>query len=783
MVDYSVVGKSVGRSDAYDKVTGRGQYVDDLKLPGMLYGRILRSPHAHARIRNIDISKASKLLGVKAVITGKDILPRKFGALPRFADQYPICIDKVHYVGDEVAAVAAVDLDTAEEALSLIDIEYEVLPAVFDPLEAMKPGAPLVHDDNESNVTKGYLREFGNIEEGFREADYIREDTFRTQMVAHAPLEPHGALANYDVATGEITLWAPKQFPFFNRRVIAHLLGIDESKVRIIVPYVGGGFGGKGEVQICDFCAAFLSMKTGRPVKIIYTREESLTCTRGRHPMIITLKTGVKKDGTIMAQHYKVIADGGAYYSTGPLAITLSGYFAMLPFRVPNMLFDGYHVYTNKQAAGPLRGHGGVQVRFAAESQFDMIAEDLGLDPAEFRLKNVIKANEPHPAGLTIRSCGLYESIQEATKAIGWGKRMDYQDSGTGMGIACSGYVSGINMMSHVGAGAIIHLHRNGAATLLVGACDLGQGSSSVLAQIAAEGLGMRYEDIRVTSADTELTPMDPGTFGSGVTMRAGNAVKMAAEAIKEKLLSAVAPKIGVEKEELLIRAEGLYKRTNLKQPLISLKEAIKIYQYQDLPMPIVGSGFYHQPVKESTTLLSQEGDISSAYSFGSQVAVVQVDRETGDIQLNEVISAHDSGFIINPLAAEGQFDGSIVFGIGQALYEEFFWDQERGMILNPSFLDYKVPTAMEFPKMSMIEIQTFEPEGPYGAKEAGEGTQVFTLPAISNAIYNAIGVRFKDLPITPEKVLAALVQQENVEEKKKYKEVRKKKHKEVKVE
>lgn len=759
MATYSVIGKPTPRIDSYDKVTGRAQYTADLKLPGMLFGKILRSPYAHARIRNIDISRAVKLPGVKAVVTGKDILPRKYGAVPFAADQYGLCIDKVRYVGDEVAAVAAVDPDTAAEALDLIEVEYEVLPAVFDPLEAMQPGAPLIHEEIDSNVSAKYIKEFGDIAAGWRECDYVREDTFKTQGVGHAPLEPHAALASYDT-NGKLTIWACKQVPFFIRRTLARTLGLDESKVRFIVPAVGGGFGGKVEMLAVDFCAALLSMRTGRPVKIVYTREESLTCTRGRHPMIVTIKTGVKKDGTLIAQHYKVIADGGAYNSTAPLVITLSGYFAMLPYRVPNLVFEGYHVYTNKQANGPMRGHGIPQIRFASESQLDMIAADLGLDPVEIRLKNALHAGEPHPAKLTIRSCGFSESITKAAGAVDWSRRESYQGSGQGVGIGCSAFACGVNNMSHIGSGAIIEVHRDGAVTLLTGACDIGQGSDSVLAQIAAEELGVCLEDIRVTSADTELTPLDPGTFGSGVTFRAGNAVRLAARSVKQKLLEVVAAKFQVRPEDLEARERRIYLRDDPEKG-VSFAEAIKIYQYEDKPMPLIGRGFYHAPAKEPTSLLKEDGDISPAYSFGSQAAEVTVDKETGKVKVLKVITAHDSGFVINPLATEGQLDGAIACGLGQVFYEDFCWDKQTGQILNPTFLDYKIPTACEVPEMGMVHIETRDPEGPYGAKESGEGAQVFTAPAIANAIYNATGVRIKELPISPEKVLAALGNQE----------------------
>lgn len=757
--EYSVVGKPVPRIDAAEKVTGRAQYTADLKLPQMLYGKILRSPHAHARIKHIDASRALRLAGVKAVITGQDVPRRKYGAVPFAADENILCIDKVRYVGDEVAAVAATDPETAQEALELIEVEYEPLTPVFDPVEAMQPGAPLVHDGVENNISARYIKKYGDLEAGFAEADHIREDTFSTQKQGHAPLEPHAVIASFD-PTGKLTIWACKQAPFPMRRTLAVALGLDESKVRFITPYIGGGFGGKAELLRLDACAALLSMKSGRPVKIVYTREESLTCTRARYPMIATLKTGVKKDGTITAQHCKVVVDGGAYNSTAPLVVTLAGYFAMLPYLIRNMFFEGYHVYTNKMVSGPMRGHGAPEMRFAVESQIDMLAEDLGLDPLEIRLRNAVHAYEDHPLKVTLRSCGLSESMKKAAEAIGWGERQRLQGSGRGLGLASSGFISGVSNMSHIGAGAVIQIHRDGAVTLLTGACDIGQGSNTVLAQIAAEELGVRFEDIRVTSADTELTPLDPGSFGSGVTLRAGNAVRAAALSVKNKLFAAVAPKLGVRPEELEARDRRIFVRNNPEKG-IDFLEAIKLYQYDDQPMPLVGRGFYHPPAKEPTTLLKEDGDIAPAYSFGTQGVEVEVDRETGMVKVTRVVTAHDSGFVINPVATEGQLEGSVVCAMGQTFYEDFCWDLETGKVLNSSLMDYKIPTAAEAPRMETVFVDVSDPEGPYGAKESGEGTQVFTAPAIANAIYNAVGVRIKELPITPEKILAALGSQE----------------------
>ncbi len=757
---YSVVGTSTPRIDGIEMVMGRAQFTADLKLPHMLSGKLLRSPYPHALIKSIDIARALKVPGVKAIITGKDVPSRKYGAVPFAGDETAVCIDKVRYVGDEVAAVAAISPDIAEEALELIVVEYEPLDAVFDPLEAIKPGAPWIHTDIQNNISAQYVKKYGDVEAGFAAADHVREDSFYTQKQAHAPLETHAAIASYD-PTGKLTIWACKQAPFAMRRTLAVAIGIDESKIRFITPHIGGGFGGKAELLRLDVCAALLAIKTGRPVKIVYDREESITCTRARYPMMTTIKTGVRKDGSIIAQHCRIYADGGAYNSTAPLVLTLAGYFAMLPYKIPHMFFEGYHVYTNKTVSGPMRGHGAPEVRFAVESQVDMIAADLGIDPLDMRLQNAVHVNEDHPLGVTLRSCGLAESMTKAAEAIGWKNRSAYQGTGRGLGLGSSGFVSGVSNMSHTGSAAIIQIHRDGSITLLTGACDIGQGSNTVLAQIAAEALGVGFQDVRITSADTELTPLDGGTFGSGVTLRAGNAIRAAAESAKKKLFAVVALKLGVRAEELAARDHRIFVRDNPAQGL-AFREALKIYQYHDEPFPLVGRGFYLPPVKEPTTLLSEGGDMSPAYSFGTQAVDVEVDKETGKVIVNKVVTAHDSGVIINPMATEGQVDGSVVCAMGHTFYENFCMEPETGRSLNPTFMDYKIPTALEVPEMESIFLDIVDPEGPYGAKECGEGTQVFTAPALANAIYNAVGVRIKELPITPEKILAALEAQES---------------------
>lgn len=748
-----VVGKREPMLDAMEKATGRARFTDDLALPGMLHGKILRSPLAHAKVLNVDLSEALKVKGVRGAISGKDIPKKMYGIVPMAKDEYALAIDKVRYIGDDVAAVVATSIEAAEEAISKIRVDYQELPAVFDPLEAMKPGAPIIHDEVPNNVSATIRKEFGNVERAFSQSDSLFEDTFESQAVNHCPLEPQAALAMVD-HYGKVTLWSSTQIPFFLRRNLANTLDIPESLVRVIKPKVGGGFGQKIDLYAKDFCAAFFAMKMKRPVKFVYEREEVFISTRQRHPMQIQLKTGMKKDGTILGQQFKAIADGGAYNSTAPLMITVACYFIMLPYRLENLIYEGYHVYTNKPVGGAMRGHGIPQVRFAVETQLDTIAEKMGIDPLELRLKNALHANEPHPGKLLVQSCGFSDTLKKAAEEIGWKEKRGKLPFGRGIGLAGASFPSGANNMSHISSGAIVKIERDGAVTLLTGAADIGQGAETVISQIAAEELGVSLEDIRITAADTELTPLDPGTFGSGVTLRAGNAAKMAAHAAKEKLFEAVAEKMEVSSEDLEARNHRIYVKGSPDKGM-DLEEAIKVYQYSDRPMPIIGRGSYLPPGKEPTTLLKEDGNFSPAYSFMTQAAEVEVDTRTGKAKVLKMVTSHDCGRAINPMLVEGQLEGSVVGGMGQALYEEVIID--KGQVLNPSFLDYGIPTVMEVPSVTSIEVETNDPEGPFGAKESGEGTQCSPAPAIINAIYDAIGVRFKSLPVNPEKILEAL--------------------------
>jgi len=752
--ELNVVGTRVPMLDAALKAKGAALFTDDLVLPGMLFGKILRSHLPHARILHIDTSKAEKLPGVKGVVTGRDIPDRQYGIVPMAKDEYALAKDKVRYIGDDVAAVCAIDPEIAEEAIELIDVDYEELPAVYDPMESIKEGAPVIHEGVANNTSFGINKEFGDVTRAFAESDAVFEDRFYSQAVNHAPLEPHAALAQFDPLNGQLTLWSSTQIPFFLRRNLSNTLQIPESKVRVIKPKVGGGFGQKIDMFAKDFCAAWFAIQLGKPVKFVYDREEVFISTRQRHPMYITVKTGVKKDGTIMGQKFQAHADGGAYNSTAPTMIALSCFFLMIPYHVPNLIYEGYHIYTNKPVGGAMRGHGIPQARFAVERQLDMIADRIGVDPAEIRLKNSIHAGEPHSAGFVINTCGFSESVTKAAEAIGWQEKRGKLPLGRGVGLAGASFPSGVSNMSHISSGAVVQLGRDGAVNVLSGAADIGQGAETVISQIVAEELGVSIEDIRITAADTGITPLDPGTFGSGVTVRAGNAARLAAIAARNKLFEFLAGKLEANLSDLAARDRKIFVKGSPEQGM-TFSAALKAYQYADLPMPIVGRGSWMAPASEPTTLFNEDGNFAPNYSFMTQAAEVEVDLLTGRVKLVKMVTAHDCGTPINPMLVEGQLEGSVVGGMGQALYEDVI--VENGQVMNPSFLDYGFPTFLEMPEIEAIEVETDDPIGPFGAKEAGEGTQLSPAPAIVNAVYDAIGVDFMELPLTPEKILDAI--------------------------
>ena len=750
MKSFSIIGEDIPRNDGEAKATGAAVYADDIKLPGMLHGALLRSPLPHARIVRIDVRKAAALPGVKCVITGEDTPKIRYGnwrLFPNTQDEYPLAVDKVRFIGDEVAAVAAVDKETAREALERIEVEYEELPATFDVKTSLKKGAPILHEETPSNVSVDRKIQYGDIKKGFQESDYIREDTFTVHAVSHAYLEPCSCMAQADL-DGRITLWTSTQTPYIVQCLLASTMGLRENDIRVIVPYVGGGFGGKMELRPWEFCSAFMARKTGRPVKFTLTREEELATGRRRHPMTLKSRVGFKKDGTLVAKDLKITLDGGAYNAMGPTATFLCGNFGAMLYRYPNYRFMGQHVYTNKPPASAMRGFGAPQSLFAAESQMNIVAEELGIDPIELRIKNAQVTGDEIPDVATISSCGFIESLKEVAKMSHWKRKRKGMKPGRGVGVGCYSFISGgvFNWFNtqYPFSAAEVRAYEDGTVHLLTMATDIGQGSSTAMKMILAEELGLRMEDIRITSADTAMTPQaDLGSWGSRVTLMNGNAVLDAARKIKKEIFGAVSARQKLNVIYDFECKDGMVFPKGRPDRGMSFGEAVGLVQKANRGEPLVARGSYTPRGK---------GLVTPAFSFGAQVAEVDVDQETGLVQVQKMWTAHDCGTVINHMAVEGQLEGSIHMGLGYALSEQFV--MEEGKTLNTTFLDYKMPNAMDMPPGESVTIETYEEEGPMGAKEAGEGLVSPTAPAIADAVFHATGYRCKDLPITPEKIL-----------------------------
>ncbi len=758
MPEYSVIGQRLPRVDSMAKATGQARFTGDMALPGMLCGRILRSPYPHARILHIDPSRAQRLPGVRVVVTGKDTLGIKYCSIPvpDLYDEMALPTDTVRFMGEPVAAVAAIDEDRAEEALDLIRVEYEPLPAVFDPVEAMKAGAPQIHSVDQ-NIAFTVRHSVGDVEEGFRQSDYVREDTFTTQCVVHCALETHTSMASFE-GSGKLTVWASSQSIFSLRDDLSLTLGVRLGDIRVIRPCVGGGFGGKIHMTGVEFCAALLSMKTSRPVKMAHSREEEFMAARCRHPMSLRIKTGVKRDGALMAKQVTNIADNGAYNSHGVVIIGRAGAQMSCLYRVPHFKYEGYLVYTNNEPGTAFRGFGHLQGRYADDCQMDLIAQDLGIDPVELRLQNAVQPGDVTPHLWKITSCALSECIEKASDRAGWKQRRKGLPPGRGLGMAGGSYVAG-QRLRHGVSGAFASLHEDGSVTLLTGASDVGQGSDTLLSQIAAEELGVAFDDIKITSGDTAVTPVDPGAFASRTTIAAGNAVRLAAADAKRQLLEKVAEKLDANPADLEIKDRRIYVRGSPERGL-GFADAVRSILYAFGGNAILGRGEFDAKTEpqDKDYLRHGAGHLSPAYSFGAQVIEVNVDRETGQVEPLRATVAQDCGFAINPLSLEGQVESCVAQAIGQALTEELV--RKDGVVLDPSFLDYKLPTALEMPVVDTILVEPIEPVGPFGAKGMGEGTVVPTSPAIANAVQDALGIRLKSLPMTPERILKALEDQ-----------------------
>lgn len=760
-----VIGKPHRKVDAHNKVAGQLRFADDLKLPRMAHMKLLRSPHAHARIRSIDVRKALALEGVFGVLTGTD-MPTTFGILPVSQDEHALCVDLVRFVGDPVAAVAAVDEDTAWAACRLIEVEYEELQTVGSIEEAAGTNEPRIHDYGVyGNVHKTVHLEFGDLDGGFAEADHVREDTFFFEGNTHLPMEQHATIAHFD-ADSKLTIWSSTQTPHYLHRALAKVLApLPAFRIRVIAVPNGGGFGGKSDPFNHEIAAAKMSMTIGRPVKICLTREEVFFCHRGRHPVLMHSKIGVTKTGEITALDFQSHLDGGAYGSYGVASTFYTGALQTVTYKVKNYHFRGARMFTNKAPCGPKRGHGTPQPRFALEVQLDKVAVDLGLDPATLRLQNLAPANSLTANFLRIGSMGLGACIQKVVEGSGWKERRNKLPEGRGLGLACSSYLSGAglpiywNGMPH--SGVQLKLDRSGLVTVFCGSTDIGQGSDSILAYIVAEVLGLAPLDIRIVTADTDLTPVDLGSYSSRVTVMTGNAALEAAERARDIVARGAAEKLAVPASQLVF-ADGHVFPAETPERALTFAEAIVEAESRFGTIGTVGS---YKPPKSAARFKGGGVGPSPSYSYSAAVVEVEVDKETGIYKVEKIWVAHDVGRALNPALAIGQVEGSVYMGLGEAMMEEMAY-RDRSHKGNrifvhkiPSMLEYKSPATVDMPPVVSYLIEDPDPNGPYGAKEVGQGPLLPIMPAVANAVFDAVGVRVDEIPVTPEKVFAALEQ------------------------
>ena len=764
MTEYAVVGKNLPRIDGQPKATGESKYGADLWVPDCLHGRILRSPYPHARIRNIDTSKAEAVPGVKGVFTARNSPNRPFGLWVE--DETLFAADKVRYAGDEVAAVAATSEDAAQEALDRIELEYEALPAVFNPEEALRPEAPLVHEDfsahrinfqieeRQGNQVCRLGYEYGDLEAGFAQADEIIENRFETQ--GHHPLylETHAALAEVDTG-GQLTVRLTTQWVFGSQELIAALLDLPLSRVRVISTTVGGGFGGK-KPRVEPY-AAMMAYKLRRPVRIVLNREEDLATTYRRHPSVADVRTGVKRDGTLTAWDLKILLDTGAYTDHGPSVAALCAFQARGPYRIPNVSIDARVVYTNQSMSGAFRGYGNPQAAFAVECQMDAVARTLRMDPLELRRKNAMGPGDPMVNGSSYPGVFLRETLEQAAAAFGWAEAKG--TAGTrgrngprrGVGIACGSAPTG-----GMGSSSVIKLMSDGTAQVLTGICEIGAGEYTVAAQIAAETLGLPYEKVRVIAADTDGTPVESYTAASRSTLSMGNSVRMAARDAREELLKRAAEMLEADPDDLRTEAERVFLASAPERGLSYAEVTKAANLFRD--GPILGKGAYNaeNPTHQSGfTEWGMPPESFPTHGFVTHIAEVEVDEETGEVEVLRLVCSHDIGQAINRGGLEGQIEGGVAQGFGYALVEEMVF--EEGVLANGTMVDYKIPNILDVPPITYDFIEKGDPVGPFGAKGVGEAVLVPTAPAIANAVCDALGVRVAEIPLTAEKVLRAL--------------------------
>lgn len=747
------IGHKQSFVDAKEKVTGKAQYIDDLYFPGMLYAKILRSPHPHARIISIDTAAAEALPGVCVVITAQDCPGNVFGL--DAPDVTMLAVDKVRYVGDEVAAVAAESADIAEQALKLIQVEYQLLPVVDSPQAAMRPQAPLVHEDKPGNIAKEYHFAEGDVEEDFATCDYVFEDDFSTHRVSGLPMEPFGAIAKWET-NGRLTIYTPLQSVFQGRNEIAKALGITPTQIAVKAPFVGGAFGAKIWIRNFHPIVAVLAKKADRPVKYVLTREEDLLTTRPRVAPQIHLKLGFMRDGTMVAKQATIIADNGAYSWAAPKILLNMSMRTDCLYRFHSVKTDSYLLYTNLIPTSGFRGYGNSQSHYALESFIDSCCRKMGLDPVQVRLKNCVRKGDLTLHGWRIKSCGLGECIEIADREIRDNRLPAEERNGRikrGIATCCMTHVSGNRGADKFdGSSAMIRLHEDGKVFVFSGESNLGQGSWTVFAQIAAEVLGVEVDDITIMPLDTDTCPFGMGTYSSRVTTVGGKAVKLCAEEVRRQVLEVASGMLKRHAEALDIEQGKVFYTSDPSQ-FVTMKQVCTEAIRTNKAKPITAYITYDPPTVGSDA--KGYGDYSSAYSYGAHGVEVEVDTETGVVRVLRVAAAHDVGHVINANGVVGQINGGVAQGIGWALYEnEQFVD---GIPQTDKLHKYVVMTSMDMPKVSNFIVESNDPIGPFGAKGIGEPTLIPTAPAIANAIEDACGVRIHDLPITPEKVFRAL--------------------------
>ncbi len=751
---FSVVGRRLRKIDSLKKATGEAMYADDFQLPRMLHCKMLRSPHAHARVKKIDFTRCLKHPGVVAVLEGSE-LPTRYGVIPWTPDEQALAADKARFIGDEIAAVAATDELAAEEALELIDVEWEILEALVDPEVSLTAKPPHIHEGGKhGNISKRVDLAFGDVDAAIKNSAAVVEQDFFYAGSTHAAIEPHCAVAQYD-GEGNLTLWSSTQIPHYVHRELSKVLKLDPARIRVIQPFIGGAFGGKSDPFSLEFVVSALAMKTGRPVKCLFTREEVFWAHRGRHPMKMKFTVGLSPEGKIDAVDSKILIDGGAYSSFGLVTAYYSGQLLTGPYAFGTYRFDSTRVFTNKPPCGPKRGHGSVQPRFAFEVALDMAAEKLGLDPIEVRRRNFCGENVKTVNGQQITSNGFLQCLDAVEKGSGWKERKGKLGYGRGLGVAGSMYISGTaypiypNEMPQ--SGIQVKLDRSGKVTIFSGASDIGQGTNSLPAFLIAEEIGCDPRDCHVVVSDTDLTPVDMGAYSSRGTFMVGTACIEAGQRLWAQISAAVGEKWAVD-PSVVDGHLGTISGPGADQTM-SFRDAV---QLTEAKFGTLGSTGSYRTKKLGGDYRGGTIGASPAYSFTAHVAEVKVDLESGVWKVEKIWAAHDCGKAINPTLVEGQIEGSVYMGWAEAAMEEMTY-LPSGLHRGPSLLDYRIPTTLDTPDIQSLIVESIDPNGPHGAKEAGEGPLHPAIPAISNAIYDAVGVRLTQLPFHPAMLLKAL--------------------------